>query len=153
LVLDGNNGLDTHPKATAPGEDHTRDFDAEMIALTNAMETYAARDLGVRNLGRYYTATPNIMRLFDQWNFITTGARSLDVTLGQVMKESASTRILMVQGRYDTLTTLGVTEYTMDQTDIPRDRIKTAYFDGGHFLIPTDEAMGAIHDFVARPAR
>ena len=46
---------------------------------------------------------------------------------------------------------MGVTEYTMDQTDIPRDRFTLAYFDGGHFLIPTTEAMSAIHNFVAAP--
>lgn len=151
LVLDGNNGLETYPKQSAPGEDHTRDFAAEFVALTNAMELYAARHLRVRNLGRYYTVTPTVMRMFDQWNFLTTGARSLDVTLAQLMKDSPSARILTVQGRYDTLTTLGLTEYTMDQTDVPRDRIRTAYFDGGHFLIPTDESMSAIHDFLGAP--
>lgn len=151
LVLDGNNGLDTHAKEAAPGEDHSRDFAAEFVALTNAMEKYAAGELGVRNLGRYYTVTPTLMRLFDQWNFFTTGARSLDITLAQVMKDSPMARILVVQGRYDTLTTLGVTEYTMDQTDVPRDRITTAYFDGGHFLIPTEESMSAIHGFLSGP--
>ena len=97
-MLDGNNGLETYTKETAPGEDHTRDFSKEFLALTNAMDGYADKELGVKNLGPYYAVTPNIMRMFDQWNFITTGATSLDVTLGKVLKDSPLTRVFVLQG-------------------------------------------------------
>jgi hypothetical protein len=57
----------------------------------------------------------------------------------------------VVQGRYDTLTELGETEYTMAQTDLPWDRYSMALFDGGHMLQPTAEALGAIRNFVSGP--
>jgi carboxypeptidase C (cathepsin A) len=149
LVLDSNNGLETTPASQAVGDDHSRDFSAESAGLSAAMDKYADSELHVIGFGRYSAITPTIMRLFDQWNFTTASDSSLDITLSKAMKDNPRMKVLVLQGRYDTLTTLGVTEYTMDQTDMPRDRYKEAYFDGGHFLIATPEAMGAVHHFLA----
>jgi carboxypeptidase C (cathepsin A) len=148
LVLDSNDGLETHPAADKATDDEHRDWDAEFRGLGSTMAAYAFKELKVDGLGSYHVLTPNLMSVFDHWNFITTGAPSLNVTLATVMKDNPAARILVLQGRFDTLTQLGVTEYTMDQVDVTRDRLQTAYFDGGHFLNGTPEAMAAIHRFV-----
>jgi hypothetical protein len=41
------------------------------------------------------------------------------------------------------------TRYVLDQTDIPRQRLEIAYFDGGHMLEPKPEVMTAIRAFLA----
>jgi hypothetical protein len=58
-------------------------------------------------------------------------------------------RLLVVQGRYDTQTQVADTRYVLDQTDIPRDRLEMAYFDGGHMLEPKPEVMKAIRGLIA----
>jgi len=89
------------------------------------------------------------MRVFHQWNFRASGAPSMEVTLAQEMQGNLKLRLMVVQGRYDTLTQVGDTLYVLDQTDIPRARLTIAYFDGGHMLEPKPEAMSAIREFVA----
>jgi len=151
LYINDNDGLETSSKKP-PASDETTDWTAAFVGLTNAMARYTKTDLGVRNLGPYEVLTPNLMKVFDEWSFSTSGAPDLSVTLAQTMKSDPRMRVLVMQGRYDTLTQIGVTQYTMDQTDIPRSRLTIAYFDGGHFLIPTAEAMAAIHHFVSGPS-
>jgi carboxypeptidase C (cathepsin A) len=89
------------------------------------------------------------MQVFEAWNFRTRGAPSLEDTLAQEMHDDPHLRLLVVQGRYDTQTQVADTRYVLDQTDIPRERLTIAYFDGGHMLEPKPEVMSAIRDFLA----
>lgn len=143
LVLDGSNGLWTHPA----GDKGRRNG---FIAFSTNITRYASRDLGVHGLGAYEVVTPNGMRVFESWNFRTAGAPSLEVTLSREMKANPNLRLLVPQGRYDTQTQVADTLYVLDQTDIPRDRLTVAYFDGGHMLEAKPGIMSAIRVFMTR---
>lgn len=142
LMLDQDNGLWTHPigqKARV----------APSPVQTQTVERYATEELGVHGLGTYEIITPNIMRVFHQWNFRASGAPSMEVVLAREMKSNPQLRLMVVQGRYDTLTQVGDTLYILDQTDLPRARLTMTYFDGGHMLEPKPEAMRAIRSFLS----
>jgi carboxypeptidase C (cathepsin A) len=141
LVLDGSNGLWTHRAGIKTPN--------PFAAYGPAMARYARDDLHVQGLGAYQLTTPNGMRVFREWNFRTSGAPSLEVTLAEEMKANPSLRLLVVQGRYDTQTQVADTRYVLDQCDIPRNRLTMAYFDGGHMLEAKPEVMNSIRGFVA----
>jgi carboxypeptidase C (cathepsin A) len=142
LVLDGNNGLWTHRAGAKSRQDG-------YIAYANGITRYASGDLRVRGIGAYQILTPNDMQVFEAWNFRTSGAPSLEVTLAQEMRDDPHLRLMVVQGRYDTQTQVADTRYVLDQTDIPRERLTMGYFDGGHMLEPKPEVMSVIRNFVA----
>jgi carboxypeptidase C (cathepsin A) len=143
LVLNGGNGLYTRSAADPQPKDTTGYEGLQAVA-----RRYYADVLEVRNLGDYELLTPNIDAVFNAWNFRTTGAMALDATLAQAMKNNPKLRVFVPQGRYDTLTEIGETHYTMAQTDMPRDRYTIAYFDGGHMLVPTSEIVDALRAFL-----
>lgn len=144
LTLDGDNGLWTHPAgAKSPRNGY--------IAYANGMARYASDELRVHGLGAYGIITPNDMQVFEGWNFRTSGAPSLEVTLAEEMRRDPHLRLMVVQGRYDTQTQVADTRYVLDQTDIPRERLTMAYFDGGHMLEPKPEVMSALRAFMAPP--
>lgn len=142
LALDGNNGLWTRPAHAKPPADG-------YVAYSTGIARYAADELRVQGLGSYHIITPNGMRVFESWNFRTSGAPSLEATLAGEMRDDPHLRLLVVQGRYDTQTQVADTRYVLDQTDIPRGRLTIAYFDGGHMLEPKPEVMRAIRVFLA----
>jgi carboxypeptidase C (cathepsin A) len=142
LVLDGNNGLWTY----RVGAKRPRDG---YVAYSKGIARYVSDELRVHGLGSYLILTPNDMQVFESWNFRTSGAPSLEVTLAQEMRDDPHLWLLVVQGRYDTQTQVADTRYVLDQTDIPRERLKIAYFDGGHMLEPKPEVMTAIRMFLA----
>jgi carboxypeptidase C (cathepsin A) len=141
LMLDGNNGLWTHPAGLAGSK-------TPYIAFSRDMVRYASRDLRVHGLGAYEVVMPNYMRVFHEWNFRTSGAPSLEITLSREMRADQSLRLMVVQGRYDTQTQVADTRYVLDQVDIPRARLTIAYFDGGHMLEPKPGVMDAIRAFM-----
>lgn len=142
LALDGNNGLWTYRAGAKP---HGNGY----IAYSNDIARYARTGLRVEGLGDYEITTPNGLQVFEGWNFRTSGAPSLEVTLAQEMHDNPHLRLMVVQGRYDTQTQVADTRYVLDQTDIPRARLIMAYFDGGHMLEPKPEVMTAIRGFLA----
>lgn len=141
LVLDGDNGMWTHPAGAKPPAH-------PYIAFTVDMTRYARRALHVHGLGSYHILTPNDTRVFEQWNYRTSGAPSLEVTLSREMRANPRLRLLVLQGRYDNQTQVADTLYVLDQTDIPRRRLTIAYFNGGHMLEPRPGVMRAIRAFL-----
>lgn len=141
LVLDGNNGLWTRPAGTKSPKNG-------YIAYSDGIARYAGDELRVQGLGSYDITTPNGMQVFEAWNFRTSGAPSLEVTLAEEMRSDPQLRLMVVQGRYDTQTQVADTLYVLDQTDIPRERFTMTYFDGGHMLEAKPEVMSAIRAFV-----
>ncbi|MGH8320058.1 MAG: S10 family serine carboxypeptidase-like protein [Steroidobacteraceae bacterium] len=141
LVLDGDNGMWTHPAGAKRPKKGS-------IAYGVAMARYARRDLKVHGIGDYHIITPNDFRVFEEWHYRTSGASSLEVTLSQEMRDNPQMRLLVVQGRYDNQTQVADTLYVLDQTDIPWARLKIAYFNGGHMLEPKPGVMHAIRGFL-----
>ncbi len=136
FVLDGDDGRITHP-VNGPR-------DRSLATFEQAMGDFA-KSLGANDLGTY---APVNFTLSPRWNFATAGDMALDVTLSKAAKANPRLRIMLVQGRYDTLTVLGNAEYIMRQTDLPLDRFDTVYYDGGHTLLAQPEIMSAIRAFV-----
>lgn len=148
LVLDRNDGRQTGPQNVVP----SRDFDAQLAGFKAAMNGYVRRDLKGGGYGDYLVLTPNLVKEVRDWNFSTTGPGALDTVLAAAMRGQKCLRLGVLQGRYDTLTNMGTTEYTLAQTDIPQDRVATQYFDGGHFLLPTREVTDFVRSFTTQDA-
>jgi len=139
LVLDGNDGRLTHP---AGGAEARVD---PLLAWNRAMDDYVAKDLKFGGLPGYEAVN---LTLNPRWNYYTAGAMALDVTLATAMKDNPQLRVALVQGRHDTLTTLGNSEYIMRQADLDRRRYSILYYDGGHNVAPVPEIMNAVREFV-----
>ena len=97
LVLDGNNGLWTYRVGAKRPQDG-------YVAYSKGIARYVSDELRVHGLGAYLILTPNDMQVFESWNFRTSGAPSLEVTLAEEMRDDPHLRLLVVQGRYDTQT-------------------------------------------------
>lgn len=142
-VLDRNNGLASYPAGeTQPGYQET--------AYRRTFQALARETLGVpESLGEFLLINPDVGR---QWiSTPVAGAPGLDVVLEDIFASDPDIRLLVMQGRYDTLTDLGVTEHMIHHTKLPPQRRSIAYYDGGHAIIPTAEAMGAVRGFLAGP--
>ncbi|WP_374597944.1 hypothetical protein [Sphingosinicella sp.] len=140
-VLDRNNGLETRPAepGTPVGELDYDKIVSGYAAVTSAMEKLAAR-LGAKDLGRYVMLDRAAMNP-GYWSMQIAGDPALDVTLAKLLNTHAKMQLLVLQGRYDTLTDMGTVEYTLGQTDLAPQRYRIAHYDGGHALAPEKEAM------------
>ncbi len=143
LVLDGDNGMWSHPAGATPPKH-------PYIAYAVNMARYAREELHVHGLGSYHIFTPNDTQVFEGWHYRTSGTPSLEDTVSQEMSRNPRMRLLVLQGRYDNQTQVADTRYILDQTDIPRSRLTIAYFNGGHMLEPTPEVMRAIRGFLTK---
>jgi Carboxypeptidase C (cathepsin A) len=144
LIVDSNDGRLTHAADDKAGG---RDFKAFVGAYGSIMDKYVADELKASGLAGYNAFNPVLL---PGWNYYTTGAMALDVTLATEMKHNPALHVLLVQGRYDTLTTLGNSEYIMRQADLDWARYGEAYYDGGHTLLPEAEIMDALRAFVKK---
>ena len=52
-------------------------------------------------------------------------------------------RLVIGNGYQDTMTTVGAADYAVSQSDWPLDRVKTAYYKGGHMAYSVDESARA----------
>lgn len=143
LVLDRNNGLQTHPAGAPPVPNR------EFAAIGTRIDDFYrdVLDVDTQALGDYWTATPRVAEAVD-WNFRTAGAPALDVALSRLMKEHTGMRFMISQGRHDTLTDLGASANFIAQTDLPRERVYYNYYDGGHLYANTAEARANLRAFV-----
>lgn len=141
LVLDGDDGRITYSAGSEP--------ESGLALYGETMASLAARRFGASGLGTYVPFEPSLSA---RWNFATARDMALDVTLAKLAKADPKLRIMLIQGRYDTLTVMGNAEYIMRQADLPWDRFTTVYYDGGHFLLAKEEVMSAIRAFTAGTA-
>jgi len=142
-VLDSNDGRYAMAASAVPDS-----LDTRYGAFITASNAYMADELGATGIGDY--------RLFDPamsdpgyWTMRIAGDPALDVTLARLIADHPAMKLLVLQGRYDTLTDLGTTEYVLGQTDIPPSRYRIAYFDGGHMLMPAAEALDPLRAMIA----
>lgn len=61
--------------------------------------------------------------------------------ISEVMEKNPTFRVLVGNGYYDTQTTVGAMDYLVSQADWPRDRVKTAYYQGGHMFYTVDASL------------
>ena len=126
-------GRETEP-ASASMPDEDRDWTAAFRGLTVNMERYAESVLGVKELGNYVSVVPDPYRYEDGWTYVVAPAPPLSVVLSQQMQAQPKLRLMVTQGVFDTTSSMGSTELTLAQLDVPSDRISLAYYPGGHML-------------------
>lgn len=126
-------GRETEP-AAARVPDASRDWDAAMRGLTVNMDSYAARELGVKGLGGYVTLVPDPYGFEETWKYIETPGTMLDVVLAEQMKANPRLRLLVPLGVFDTTSSVGSTESMFSQLDIPPERAILTYYPGGHMV-------------------
>lgn len=138
-VVDGDDGRLSAP---AGPQERSRYFSDHARMLSTLMAT----DLKFTGLPDYVPINTSVSRV---WNFYTAGAMALDVTLAKEMKDNPNLHVMLAQGRFDTRTTIGNSEYIMRQADLDWSRYVEVNYDGGHSMAPEPEILSAIRRFVA----
>lgn len=64
------------------------------------------------------------------WDFSTSTAPIK--SLAQAMKRIPNMKLMLGCGYYDLLTTMGFSQYTLDQFNLPAERVRMEYFETGH---------------------
>lgn len=140
-------GRETEPAARSV-PDEKRDWTAAMAGLTANMERYSTDKLGVRGLGNYVSVVPDPYGYEEGWSYVISPAPPLSVQLARQMQAQPSLRLMVTQGIFDTTSSMGSTEQTLAQLDVPRERITLAYYPGGHMLYSDPEGLQRFTDDV-----
>ncbi|MCG2842080.1 peptidase S10 [Sandaracinobacter sp. RS1-74] len=118
-------------------------------AVQSHFRTYLQRDLGVQNVDAYLTGSPvGGMRA---WDWGGTGAGPFadwpyHRGLVEWMGKNPKARLVVGNGYFDTLTTLGGAELLVNQAGFDRDRVSLRYYDGGHMGYSVDAVAKQIGD-------
>lgn len=116
-------------------------------AFERFMDQYLRDHLKVTWDRPYVTASP-ISRI-DQWDwggstpFSDWPYMSL---IGKVMAQAPNLRVMMSNGYYDTMTTVGAMEYAAVQSGWPKDRVSLAYYEGGHMAYTVEQSARKFAD-------
>jgi carboxypeptidase C (cathepsin A) len=94
-------------------------------------------DAGVKGLEgwKWGAASP-----FGDWPYM--------VPINDVMARNPNFRVVIGTGYHDLLTTTGVAEYALAQSGWPRDRVRIAYYDGGHMAYTVEKSLKKMMDDV-----
>lgn len=66
--------------------------------------------------------------------------------IGKVMQQDPSLRVMMSNGIYDTMTTIGAMEYAAVQSGWPKERVTLAYYEGGHMAYTVERSARKFAD-------
>lgn len=153
-VLDLFDGRQLQPMLSDGEESH--DYQAQSRGLTAIMQRYATKDLEVRGLGAYASVVPNADAYNDNWIYARASGRTLDVVLSRYMRAHPQFRLMVTQGIFDTETTIGATEYTIQQLDVPDNQITMHYYPGGHVLYSDWQGLAKftsdVRTFISEPS-
>ncbi len=73
---------------------------------------------------------PLCLDICEDWDFST---RTTPIkSLAQAMKRIPNMKLMLGCGYYDLLTTMGFSQYTLDQFNLPEERVRMEYFETGH---------------------
>lgn len=127
-------------------------------AYTAALQGYFAQDLKI-NLDRpYLTSNSNIGQ---KWNWRPVSKDSywepafVNVArgLGESMRRNKDLKIMVANGYYDLITPFFDAEYTFARHDIPMERVKMTYYEGGHMMYnhrpDFEKLMADIREFLS----
>lgn len=127
-------------------------------AYTAALQGYFAQDLEI-NLDRpYLTSNSNIGQ---KWNWRPVSKDSywepafVNVArgLGESMRRNKDLKIMVANGYYDLITPFFDAEYTFARHDIPMERVKMTYYEGGHMMYnhrpDFEKLMADIREFLS----
>ena len=145
-VLNLFDGRQLQPMLSNGKESH--DYQAQLRGLTANMRRYATEDLGVHGLGDYVGVVPDADAYNDTWIYARASGRTLDVVLSDYMRAHPQFRLMVTQGIFDAEATIGATEYTIAQLDVPDDQITMHYYPGGHILYSDRQGLAKFNSDV-----
>jgi carboxypeptidase C (cathepsin A) len=141
----------TRPSLANPWDQTAGDpiLDSAIEAYTQAFNAYAPDGLGYHTELKYQVLPMFINR---QWSF--DGAREGQDGLGLALSglqtallDHPSTKVLIVNGRYDLVTPYFASRWLVDQLAIPsalRDAIRIKVYDGGHMMYLRPQSRDAL---------
>lgn len=110
-------------------------------AFEQFMNQYVREHLKVTWDAPYVTASP-ISRIEDwDWGGSTPFSDWPYMSLiGKVMQQDPNLRVMMSNGYFDTMTTIGAMEYAAVQSGWPKERVSLAYYEGGHMAYTVERS-------------
>jgi carboxypeptidase C (cathepsin A) len=108
-------------------------------AYTAALNDYFARTLQVKIDRPYLTSNRNIVSKWN-WRPVPQGAYwepsyvNVARSLGESMRRNKDLKVMVANGYYDLITPFLDAEYTFARHDIPMERVKMYYYEGGHMM-------------------
>lgn len=108
-------------------------------AYTVALNDYFARTLKVKMDRPYLTSNGSIGAKWN-WRPVPEGAYwepsyvNVARSLGESMRRNKDLKVLVANGYYDLITPFLDAEYTFARHDIPMERVKMTYYEGGHMM-------------------
>ncbi|EKB49226.1 S10 family peptidase [Cecembia lonarensis] len=108
-------------------------------AYTAALNDYFTRNLKVKVDRPYLTSNRAIGAKWN-WRPLPEGAYwepsyvNVARTLGESMRRNKDLKVMVANGYYDLITPFLDAEYTFARHDIPMERVKMTYYEGGHMM-------------------
>lgn len=108
-------------------------------AYTAALNDYFARTLKVK-MDRPYLSSNGSIGAKWNWRPVPEGAYwepsyvNVARSLGESMRRNKDLKVLVANGYYDLITPFLDAEYTFARHDIPMERVKMTYYEGGHMM-------------------
>jgi carboxypeptidase C (cathepsin A) len=105
-----------------------------------AEETFG--DLPLEDYKETFSAGPG----FDSWNWGAAspfGHYAYAERLDAAFRAFPEFRVFVGTGYHDTMTTVGAADYLIDQSDWPKDRVRSAKYIGGHMAYSVDASAQA----------
>lgn len=119
-------------------------FDRVPEAFYRFFRSYLADDLGAGGVGAYLTDSP-ASGGFNGWDYGPSTSPFGDWPYGQPIGElfarQPGFRLFVGNGYYDTQTTIGAMDYLVDQSGWPRERVRTASYEGGHMPYTVEASL------------
>jgi carboxypeptidase C (cathepsin A) len=127
-------------------------------AYTAALQSYFAQELKTIVDRPYLTSNGKIGQ---KWNWRPVSKDSywepafVNVArgLGESMRRNKDLKILVANGYYDLITPFFDAEYTFARHDIPMERVKMTYYEGGHMMYnhrpDFEKLMADIREFLS----
>jgi carboxypeptidase C (cathepsin A) len=137
-----------HPTpALGLGRDELPDSaDKVRTAFTTTFQTYLKEDLNIARAQDYLPSDPIPAR----WSYGTSNSPFSNwpymSLIAGAMSANPKFRLFLINGYFDLQTTTGSTDYAIDQSRLPRERVTKAYYPSGHMLYTDD---GSRRSFMA----
>lgn len=139
--------LDTNDARYVGPADGPSPFAAVIQAYQTAIQRYVATDLKAGGLGEYNHRNPFTGGLNDwDWgpNKSPFGDWPYARAITELFEENPDFRLFVANGYYDTQTTIGAMDYLLSQSNWPRERVRSAYYQGGHMPYSIDASLEAM---------
>ena len=115
------------------------------VALADAFRAYLVSDLGAPSAEQYLIASP-VAGLDDwEWGGQSPFARfDYGDAIDALFEKHPDARVMVSAGYYDTMTTIGASQYLVDQESWPPDRVQLKLYPGGHMAYSIEDSARAM---------